>query len=131
MKRPIVTEHTVRCPLEDCTASVTVRTDPDSAPSRRHRDVIGCSLRPPTPYVPLPPIGHLPELPPPLSYFREGWPGPCHSTEPACSKACLAILNAAEPGAGGPAATASGDAMELARQIESLAMMRILWTSGI
>jgi hypothetical protein len=131
MKQLVVTEHTVRCPLEDCTATLSVRTDRDSAPSRRHREVMSCSLRPPTPYVPLPPIGHVPELPPPLSYFREGWPGPCHSREPACSKACLAILNAAEPGAGGPDACASGDAMELARQTESLAMMRLLWTSGI
>ena len=130
MKRLEVTQQTVRCPLEDCTALLDVRTDPGAPPSRRYRDVMSCSLRPPRPYVPLPPIGHVPELPPPLSYFREGWPGPCHSKEPACAKPCLAILNAAEPGAGGAAAL-SGDAMELARHVESLAMMRILWTSGV
>ena len=131
MKRLVITRHTMRCPLDEVTATLAVRTNPNGAPSRRHRDVVSCSLRPPTPYMPLPPIGHVPELPPPLSYFREGWPGPCHATQPACSKACLAILNAAEPGAGGPGATTSGDAMELARHIESLAMMRLLWTSGI
>src|SRR4029453_12385959 len=72
MKRLVITRHTMRCPLDEATATLAVRTNPTGAPSRRYRDVVSCSLRPPTPYMPLPMIGYVPELPPPLSYFREG-----------------------------------------------------------
>jgi hypothetical protein len=52
MKRLAFTQHTVRCPLEDRTASLMVRTDPDGCPSRRHLDVTACSLLPSTSFVP-------------------------------------------------------------------------------
>ena len=119
MKRLVTTEHTVRCPLEDCAATVTVRSDLDAAPSRRHRDVTDCSLRPTAAYVPPARIGYFPDIAPPLSYVREAAPAPCHALEPACSKACLAILNAAEPGAGEP-----GDAAQ------DIVMKRLLWIYG-
>ena len=32
-------QHTMRCPLEECSATVTVRTDPGGYPSSRHLDV--------------------------------------------------------------------------------------------
>ena len=130
MKPLATTHHTVRCPLDDCTASLTVRTDPGAVPSRRHRDVTGCSLRPPAPYVPPARIGYFPDIAPPLSFLCPAAPGSHHSQEPSCSKACLKILNAAEPGAGGPGSGSSGSALELARHTQSFAMMRLLWTSG-
>jgi hypothetical protein len=119
MKRLVTTEHTVRCPLEDCAATVTVRSDPDAAPSRRHRDVLGCSLRPPAPYVPPATLGYFADVAPPVSYVRDVAPGPCHAQEPACSKVCLGVLNAAEPGAGDP-----GDS------VHDLVMKRLLWIYG-
>ena len=46
MKRLTFTKHTVQCPLENCTASLKVRSDLDGCPSRRHLDVAACSLMP-------------------------------------------------------------------------------------
>src|SRR5262245_1524399 len=40
---PLVS-RSVRCPLHDCRAEVTVRIDPDAAPLRGHADVVACSL---------------------------------------------------------------------------------------
>jgi hypothetical protein len=131
MKRLDTTHQTVRCPLDECSASLTVSTDAGAAPSRRYRDVLGCSLRPPAPWVPPTRVGYFPDLAPPLSFLCPAPPGPRHAREPRCSKACLKILNAAEPGAGGPGSGSSGDALELARHTQSFAMMRRLWTSGI
>jgi hypothetical protein len=128
MKRLALTQQTVRCPLEDCTASLTVRTALDGAPSRRHRDVAVCSLRPPTPFVPLATSGYFPDLAPPTRYFCDVDPTPRHAYEVTCSKPCLAILNAAEPGAAEVHERTSGDALDLARQTQSPAMMRVLWS---
>jgi hypothetical protein len=33
-----LTQRTIRCPLEECAATVMVRTDPEGYPSRRHLD---------------------------------------------------------------------------------------------
>jgi hypothetical protein len=131
MRRLATTQQTVRCPLDDCSASLTVSTDAGAAPSRRYRDVLGCSLRPPAPYAPPTRIGYFPDLAPPLCFLCPATPGPRHAEEPDCSKACLKILNAAEPGAGGPGSRESGDALELTRHTQTFAVMRLLWTSGI
>jgi hypothetical protein len=91
MKRLSFTQHTVRCPLEDRTASLTVRTDPGGCPSRRHLDVNRaryCRRRP--------------------SSRRQGtaisrmWRRPCRASarwmrpapvvEVACPRPCLAVL---------------------------------------
>jgi len=120
MKRLVTTEHTVRCPLESCAATVTVRSDPDAVPSRRHRNVMRCSLRPPVPYVLPSRVGYFADVVPPVSYLCEAASGPRHSPEPACSKACLTVLNAAEPGAG-----ESGDS------VRDLVMKRLLWTGSL
>jgi hypothetical protein len=129
MKRLALTQHAVRCPLEDRTAGVTVRTDPRGYPSRRHLDVTACSLRPSTsPFVPAW-SGYFADVAPPVQYLHEFDPAPRHSSEVACPKRCLAVLNAAEPGAAEPARCTSGvsDALELARQTQSPAIMRLLW----
>jgi hypothetical protein len=46
MERPALTQHTLRCPKYDCGADLTVRTDAGAPPSRRHLDVVSCSLLP-------------------------------------------------------------------------------------
>jgi len=129
MKQLALTQHTVRCPLEDRTASVTVRTDPGGYPSRRHLDVTACSLRPSTSFVPSARSGYFSDVAPPVSYLCEVDPGPRHSLEVACPRRCLAVLNAAEPGAAESARCTSGisDSLELARQTQSPAIMRLLW----
>ena len=96
MRRLALTQHTVRCPLEEVTASVTVRTDPEACPSRRHRDVTACSLQPPTSFVLPPRIGYFADMAPAMPYLFEVHATPCHSLEMPCSRRCLAALNAAE-----------------------------------
>jgi len=129
MKRLELTQHTVRCPLEDRTASLTVRTDPGGYPSRRHLDVAACSLLSSTPFAPAARSGYFPDAAPPVPYLREIDPAPRHCLEVACSRSCLAVLNAAEPGAAQPVRCTSGvsDGLELARQTQSPAIMRLLW----
>lgn len=124
-----LTRHTVRCPLEDRTASLTVRSDPDGYPSRRHRDVTACSLLSATSFVPPPTIGYFPDMAPPVPYLGEVDTCPRHSLKVACRKACLAVLNAAEAGAAEPVCCTSGvsDALELARRTQSPAITRLLW----
>jgi hypothetical protein len=129
MKRLAFTQHTMRCPLDGGTASVTVRTDPDGYPSRRYRAVTACSLLPSTSFVPPARRGYFSDVAPPVAYLCEVDPSRRHSVEVACPKPCLATLNAAEPGAR-PLRCTSGvnDALELARQIQSPAIMRVLWS---
>jgi hypothetical protein len=128
MKRLALTQHTVRCPIEDRTASLTVRTDPGGYPSRRHLDVAACSLLPSTSFVPLSRSGYFSDVAPPMRYLCEPDPAPRHSSKVACPRRCLAVLNAAEPGAE-PVRCTSGvsDALDLARQTQSPAMRRVLW----
>jgi hypothetical protein len=129
MKRLELTEQKVRCPVNDCTATLTVRSDPDGYPSRRHVAVTACSLLPPTSFVPPAIKGYFADLAPPVRYLYDVDPTPRHCSEIACSTLCLAVLNAAEPGASEAIRCTSGigDALELARQTQSPAMMRVLW----
>jgi hypothetical protein len=104
MKRLTLTQHTVRCPLDDRAANLTVRTDSNGYPSRRYLDVTACSLLPSTSFLP----------------------------EVACPKRCLPVMNAAESGAAEPVRCTSGvsDSLELARQTQSPTIMRLLWFYG-
>jgi hypothetical protein len=122
-------QHTIRCPLEECAATVTVRTDPEDYPSRRHRDVTACSLRPPTSFAPPVRRAYFSDLTPLMSYICDVAANPCCSTKVACAKPCLRVLNAAELGAAEPIRCTSGvsDGLELARQTLSPAAMRPLW----
>jgi hypothetical protein len=131
MRRLALTPHTVRCPLDDRPASLTVRTDPEGDPSRRHRDVIACSLLPSTCFVVPARRGHFSDVAPPMSYLCEVPRSPRHS-QLTCRKRCLAVLNAAEPDAVEPVRCTSGlnDALELARQTQSPGIMRLLWLHG-
>jgi hypothetical protein len=127
-----LTQHTVRCPLGDETASLTVVSDPDAPPSCRHREVVSCSLVPPAAFTPAARRGYFPDLTPLMAYWREADPAPVHAAGVSCGKSCLAVLNAAEPGAVEPAGVTSGacDSLELARRTQSPAMMRVIWLYG-
>jgi hypothetical protein len=133
MRRLTVTQHTVRCPVHDCTASLEVRTDADEAPSRRHRDVAACSLLTQAPTVPFARSGHFSDVAPPVSYLYSAEATPRHSTKVRCAKPCLDVLNAAEAGAAEPPRCSSGvsDALELVRQTQSPGMMRVLWMHSV
>jgi len=128
-----LTEHMMCCPLEKCAATVTVRTDPDGYPSSRHRDVTACSLRPSTSFVLPARRSYLPDAMPPVSYVRDANPTPYHSSAVKCSKPCLAVLNAAEPGAAESVRCTSGlaDGLELVRQTQSPAIARVLWLYSV
>ncbi len=132
MRRRVLTQQTVRCPLEDETASLTVRTDPEGKPSRRHRDVMACSLIPAAPFVPPATRGYFSDFAPPACYVRAFDPAPRHASAVGCSKRCLAVLNAAE-GGGAEVSCMSGvsDALDLARQVQTPAMMRVLWMYSV
>jgi hypothetical protein len=124
-----LTEHTMRCPLGQCAATVTVRTNPEGYPSHRHLDVTACSLRPPTTLVTETSTGYFPDLAPLVPFVREVDSTPHHVSEVACAKPCLAVLNAAEPGAAEPVQCTSGvsDGLELVRQTQSPTITRLLW----
>lgn len=130
MKRQAITHHTMRCPLQHGIASLSVRTELGAQPSRRHRDVTACSLLP-SPSCVTPPgrRGYFSDVAPPLSYSYDVGRASPHSLEVACSKPCLGVLNAAESGASEPVRCTSGvnDGLELARQTQSPAIMRLLW----
>ena len=132
MRRLARTRPTVRCPLDDRPASLTVRTDPDGNPSRRYREVTACSLLPSTSFVVPARRGHFSDVAPPVSYLYEVPRSPHHSLNVACRQRCLAVLNAAESGGGEPPRCTSGvnDALELARQTQSPGIMRLLWLHG-
>jgi hypothetical protein len=122
-------EVRMRCPLEKCAATMTVRTDPESYPSRRHRDVTACSLRPSTSFVRPVRRAYFADVAAPMSYVRDVEATPRHSSEVACAKPCLRVLNAAESGAAEPVRCTSGvsDGLELVRQTASPGLTRVLW----
>jgi hypothetical protein len=129
MRRLALTQHTVRCPLEDRTASVTVRTNPGGSPSRRHLDVASCSLLPSASFAPRTRKVYFSDVAPPVSYLSKVDFAPRHSAGVACRRRCLSVLNAAESGAAEPIRCTSGlaDGLELARQTQNPAIMRLLW----
>lgn len=133
MKRLETTRHTVRCPVEDESATVTVRSDPGAAPSRRHLDVRACSLQPWNSFVPPARSGYFGDVAPPVSYLAAVDPTPQHPPRFGCRKRCLALLNAAEAGTAQPIPCTSGvnDSLELARQTQSPAITRLLWFYGV
>ena len=129
-RRLTLTQHTLRCPVDDCRATLAVRTDAIAHPSRRHVDVTACSLRPPTSFVPPARTTYFSDMSPPVPYRYEVSQAPCHSEEVACPKRCLLVLNAAERGASAePIRCTSGmsDSLELVRQTQTPAITRVLW----
>ena len=133
MKRLTVTQHSLRCPLDDRTANVTVRTNPGGYPSRRHLDVASCSLLPSASFVLGTRKAYFSDVPPPVSYVSEVDFTPRHRFGVACPRRCLGVLNAAESAAADPkrCTSPSGDSLELARQTQNPAIMRLVWLYGL
>jgi hypothetical protein len=126
-------EVRMRCPLEECSATMTVRTDPESYPSRRYRDVTACSLRPSTSLVRPVRRAYFADVAAPISYIRDVEATPRHPSGVACAKPCLRVLNAAESGAAEPVRCTSGvsDGLELVRQTASPGLTRVLWFHSV
>jgi hypothetical protein len=132
-RRLTLTQHSVRCPVNDCAAVLAVQSDPAGYPSRRHVDVIACSLLPPTSFVMATRKSYFSDVAPPEAYVDDASRAPWHSAEVACSKPCLLVLNAAENGARRePIRCTSGvsDALELARRTQSPAITRLMSFHG-
>jgi hypothetical protein len=74
-------------------------------------------------------VSYFADMAPAMPYLSEVHATPCHSLGVPCSRRCLAVLNAAEPGAAEPVRCTSGvsDALELVRQTQSPAITRLLW----
>jgi hypothetical protein len=130
MKRRTLTRHTVCCPLDGCTAVVTVRTHPGARSSRRHRDVATCSLLPATPFRAPARSGYFPDVAPPVSYACDVDSAPQHASGVTCPKPCLTVLNAEDHAIAQPVRCTSGvcDALELARRTQTPAILRVLWS---
>lgn len=122
--------QTVRCPVDDCQASLTVRADFGRQPGRRYVDVTACSLQPSVSFLLPPTTGYLPDVPAHGQYVREVGQASHHHAEVTCAKPCLLVLNAADrPVAAEEIRCSSGvsDGLELVRQTQGSAMMRQLW----
>ncbi len=133
-RRLTLTQHSVRCPVNDCAASLAVQSDPVANPSGRHVDVMACSLMPPTTFIPPARKAYFADMAPPESYLDGVGQAPQHSAEVTCDKPCLAMLNAAEGGARSePIVCTSGvnDAMELARQTQNPSLTRVMWFHSV
>lgn len=126
-RRLTLTPQAVRCPVNDCPATLAVRTDSIAHAGRRFVDVTACSLLPATSLAQPARTAYFPDG---EAYIYDDSQAPRHSTEVACPKRCLPVLNVAETCfAGMPIGRVSGagDSLELARQTQSPAMMRQLW----
>ena len=129
-RRQVLAQETLRCPLYDSRATVSLRTDPHACAGRRYRDVAGCSLLPPPRYTPPTRMAGLSEV--------ASWPAyPCGVVEPpaltepaACSKSCVTALNAAEVGLP-PLAPLHGGAWDLASRTQPPRIMRAMLMSGV
>ena len=131
---PIVTRD-VRCPLHDCQAAVTVRTDPD-APSREpYVDVVGCSLMSDAAFGLPEHRAYLPDAPSCSVLLEPAGRYPVYSMGVSCRQPCRFVLNAAALSvAPAPIACTSGasDAIELMRQVDPRATdSRLLYYSAI
>jgi hypothetical protein len=127
-----VTEVAVRCPENDCQATVAVRTDPAAQTCAQYVDVVACSLHPGA-VVQLPErtawLADAPSVPVKLEPARS-----CPATTVACDQGCVHVLNeAASPVARLPLDCTSGaaDAIDLVRQAERRPRItRLLWYGG-
>jgi hypothetical protein len=130
MGQPTLTRHTVRCPLDGSTATITVRTHSGRPLFRRRRDIATCSRLPSTAVVAPARSGYFPDLAPPMSYVCDVDSAPRHSPEVTCSRRCLTLLGADETRIAEPIPCTSGvcDALELARRTQTPAVMRVLWS---
>ena len=130
-----LTSQDVRCPLHDCQAEVTVRTDPRAHSCRRYVDVTACSLLSDA-AVALPEhTAYLPDSPPYRVRLEAARSYPVYSTEISCPQSCVFVLNAAEPSiAPQPLKCTSGvaDGIDLMRQVVGHPTgYQLLWYSSL
>jgi hypothetical protein len=118
---PIVARD-VRCPLHDCQAEVSVRTDPHARARAEYVDVVGCSLLSDA-AIGLPALrAYLPDTPPCEIVVETAKRHPVYASGVSCRQPCRFVLNAAALSvAPQPLACASGasDAIDLIRQADS------------
>jgi len=131
---PIVARD-VRCPLHDCQAAVTVRTDPDAPSREQYVDVVGCSLMSDAAFGLPEHRAYLPDAPSCSVLLEAAATHPVYATGVSCGQPCRFVLNvAALSVAPPPLACASGvsDAIELMRQADPrFSDSRLLWYSGV
>ena len=130
-RRLRITNHDIRCPLDDRRAEIAVHTDPRAQSCRQYVDVASCSLL----------SGVAIALPERTTYLWDGPPWrvcvdparsfPVYATEVSCRQPCVFVLNAAAVfSAPGALTCASGvsDAIGLAHQaIDNPRISRLLW----
>ena len=131
---PIVARD-VRCPVHDCQAAVTVRTDPDAPSREQYVDVVGCSLMSDAAFGLPEHRAYLPDAPTCSVLLETATTHPIYATGVSCRQACRFVLNvSALSVAPPPLACASGvsDAIELMRQADPRGTdSRLLWYSGV
>jgi hypothetical protein len=117
---PLVSRD-VRCPLHECQAEVTVRTDPEARPGR-HVEVVACSLL--SDAVGLPERrAYLPDSPPSEVVLEPARAYPLHTPGISCRQPCVFALDASATVTPQPLRCASGacDALDLMRQADQRA----------
>ncbi len=131
---PIVARD-VRCPLHDCQAAVTVRTDPDAPSREQYVDVVGCSLISDAAFGLPEHRAYLPDAPSCSVLLEAAATHPVYATGVSCGQPCRFVLNVAALSVPPPPlACASGvsDAIELMRQADPRgADSRLLYYSAI
>ena len=130
-----LTVQSVRCPLHDCTADMTVRTDPQAHANRQYVDVATCSLLSDA-AVALPErTAYLPDSPPCKVRLEAARSHPVYSTGVTCRQSCLSVLNAAAPAVTPqPLECTSGaaDGIDLVRQVAHYPTdSQLLWYSSL
>ncbi len=130
-----VTAQRVRCPLHDCPAAVTVRTDPRAHAHRRYVEVTACSLLS-EPAVALPEhTAYLPDSPPYAVRLEAARSYPVYTAEISCPQRCVFVLNEAAPSlAPRPLDCTSGasDGIDLVRQaVGHPTAYQLLWYSSL
>jgi hypothetical protein len=114
----------VRCPLHNCRAEVTERTDSDAHPRRRHAEVVACSLLSDAAGALPERRAYLPDSPPCEIVLEAKRDYPIHAAEVSCRQPSVFVLNAADASVTLQAlACTSGvsDGFDLMRQADRLA----------
>ena len=134
-RRLPVVARSVRCPLHDGQAHITVRRDPHAPARERYVEVTRCSLQSDL-AVALPAhTEYLPDSPPYQVVLETATTHPVFAPGVSCSQRCVSVLNAATPAVTPqPLACSSGvsDAIELMRQAGAPTKgSRLSWYAGV
>ncbi len=129
-----LTQHTVRCPLYDRQATLTVRTNPIARPRGQYVDVTACSILPATPCILPASMAYLPDMPSYEPYLQKARPHR-YTLEVPCRKDCLYVLNEAEgscPIRHIRCTSGISNGLELTRQVvQNPTITRLLWFHSV